>query len=296
MRTPARPDLGQTVVRTPVFARLFLLLTLWCALAAPAVPQARPAVNARAAIVVNMDTGKVLFAKNPDLSIPPASLTKVMTMFLTMDMVRKKKVRLADKVRITSSVAAVGGSTMRLQAGERVSVKDLLTGAAVASGNDAATALARVVGGNDRRFVQTMNQKARNLGMKRTVFKNPTGLPAAGQKTSARDMAALARAYLAAHPTALSFHSTKAFTHRGRLMPNTNMLLRTVAGVNGLKTGWTIASGYNIIVTARRGNVRLLAVVLGSPSRSVRDDTARHLLEKAFTPPKPLKKSRQPKS
>lgn len=91
MRTPARPDLGQTVVRTPVFARLFLLLALWCALAAPAVPQARPAVNARAAIVVNMDTGKVLFAKNPDLSIPPASLTKVMTMFLTMDMVRKKK-------------------------------------------------------------------------------------------------------------------------------------------------------------------------------------------------------------
>lgn len=147
-----------------------------------------------------MNTGKVLFAKNADAAIPPASLTKVMTMYLTLDAVQAKKLRLQEIIRIRPGVAKVGGSSMHLRTGERVSVSQLLTGAAVASGNDAATALALRVGGNQRQFVRAMNAKTRALGMRRTVFKNPTGLPAAGQKTTARDMAALTPRLLAQPP------------------------------------------------------------------------------------------------
>ena len=262
---------------------------LMCGLASPT----KAAIHARAAILLNMDTGQVLFAKNPNLSIPPASLTKVMTMFLTMDMIRAKKLNIAKKVRITKSVASVRGSSMHLRAGERVAVSQLLTGAAVASGNDAATALARCVSGNDRRFVRAMNQKARSLGMHRTVFKNPTGLPAAGQKTTASDMAILARAYLKTHPQAQSFHSRITFSRHNRTFTNTNTLLRTMHGVNGLKTGWTVASGYNIIVTAKRGNTHLLGVVLGSPTRNARDNTAKRILEAGFKNKNYPKKIRQ---
>ena len=254
---------------------------LWAALALyPCAAQA--ARGARAAILVNMDTGAVLFDKNADMSIPPASLTKVMSMFLVLDAVHAKAVSLTEQIRITGKITTVGGSSMHLRAGERVPVDRLLTGAAVASGNDAITALALRVGGNERQFVRAMNLKARALGMKRTDFKNPTGLPAAGQRTTPRDMATLTRAYLRAHPDAQRYHNTRVFTHRNRQMANTNALLGSVRGVNGLKTGWTVASGYNLIVTAHRGNTRLLAVVMGGASKNARDAMAERLIEAGF--------------
>ena len=245
-------------------------------------PDALAARGARAAILINMDTGKVLFEKNADMSIPPASLTKVMSMFLTMDAVSAKRLTLDEKIRITPAASTVGGSSMHLRNGERVAVRQLLTGAAVASGNDAITALALRVGGNERQFVRAMNQKANSIGLKRTEFKNPTGLPAAGQRTTPRDMATLTRAYLRAHPGAQSFHSTRVFMHRNRQMANTNALLGSVRGVNGLKTGWTVASGYNLIVTAQRGGTRLIAVVMGGTSRNARDYMAERLIEAGF--------------
>lgn len=229
-----------------------------------------------------MDTGKVLFEKNADMSIPPASLTKVMSMFLTMDAVSAKRLTLDEKIRITPAASTVGGSSMHLRNGERVAVRQLLTGAAVASGNDAITALALRVGGNERQFVRAMNQKANSIGLSRTEFKNPTGLPAAGQRSTPRDMATLTRAYLRAHPGAQSFHSTRVFMHRNRQMANTNALLGSVRGVNGLKTGWTVASGYNLIVTAQRGGTRLIAVVMGGTSRNARDAMAERLIEAGF--------------
>ena len=238
--------------------------------------------GARAAILINMDTGKVLFEKNADMSIPPASLTKVMSMFLTMDAVSAKRLTLDEKIRITPAASTVGGSSMHLRNGERVAVRQLLNGAAVASGNDAITALALRVGGNERQFVRAMNQKANSIGLKRTEFKNPTGLPAAGQRSTPRDMATLTRAYLRAHPGAQSFHSTRVFMHRNRQMANTNALLGSVRGVNGLKTGWTVASGYNLIVTAQRGGTRLIAVVMGGTSRNARDAMAERLIEAGF--------------
>ena len=238
--------------------------------------------NIRAAILVDLDSGRVLFEKGADTPIPPASLTKVMSLFLTMDAIRDKKIKLTEKIRIPASAASVGGSTMHLRAGERVSLRELLTGAAVASGNDAITALALHVAGNQRRFVQAMNRKARTLGMRSSEFKNPSGLPAAGQRSSPRDMALLARAYLHTHPQALQYHNVRALSHRHHYLPNTNTLLGAVPGVNGLKTGWTVASGYNIIATAVRGKKRLLVVVMGGSNRQARDTMAADLLEAGF--------------
>lgn len=246
-----------------------------------------------AAILIDLRTGAVLYQKKADAAIPPASLTKVMTMFLALDAVKAKRTKLGSRVRISRYAARQGGSSMHLRSGERVPLVGLLTGMAVASGNDAATAVALHIGGNERAFVRSMNRKARSLGMRRTVFKNASGLPAAGQKTTARDMSKLARAYLKAHPKALRFHNTRFFLHQGRVMRNTNGLLGTVAGVDGLKTGWTVASGYNLIVTAQRGKTRLLAVVLGGKSRAQRDTAARRLLEAGFRHPASPKKVRQ---
>ena len=282
---------GGFVVEAPDFtvastlkrmAAFCVLLCVLCFTLLAGAPDALAARGTRAAILINMDTGKVLFEKNADMSIPPASLTKVMSMFLTMDAVSAKHLTLDEKIRITPAASNVGGSSMHLRNGERVAVRQLLTGAAVASGNDAITALALRVGGNERQFVRAMNQKANSLGLKRTEFKNPTGLPAAGQRTTPRDMATLTRAYLRAHPGAQSFHSTRVFMHRNRQMANTNALVGSVRGVNGLKTGWTVASGYNLIVTAQRGGTRLIAVVMGGTSRNARDAMAERLIEAGF--------------
>ncbi len=288
-RAYARHSTAPGPAARPIVCFLWLWLLVLCA-----VPgSAQAAMPVRSAILINMDTGKVLYGKNPDMAIPPASLTKVMTMYLTMDQVRAGKIKAAEKIKITQQVAAVGGSSMHLRTGERVALSQLLTGMTVVSGNDAATAVARRVGGNDRQFVRAMNQKAKALGMSRTTFKNPTGLPAAGQKTTARDMAQMTRAYLRAHPSALRYHSVQLFTYRDRKTRNTNALLGTVAGVNGLKTGWTVASGYNLIVTAQRGKTRMLAVVMGGTSRVGRDNAARKLIEAGFRHPTSPQKVQQ---
>lgn len=236
-------------------------------------------------MLVNLNTGKILYAHNPNIKIPPASLTKIMTMFLTLDAVKTKKIRLDQKIRISPQAARTGGSAMRLRPGEKTPVVRLLAGMAVSSGNDAATAMAETLGGTVQKFVASMNTKARKLGMKHTQFKNPTGLPAAGHKSTASDLAILCHAYLRSHPEARRFHTMKYFMHQGTVSRNTNPLLGRVAGVDGLKTGWTIASGYNLIITATRGKTRLLLVLLGCNSKESRDAAAIRLLETGFKYP-----------
>lgn len=266
-------------MRLPILLFLSLFLLLPC----PA-PQAVP--PARAALLVNLTTNKILYASNPTTPIPPASLTKIMTMFLTMDAIKSDRLSLNQKIAIPAAAAKIGGSAMHINPGEKVPVVRLLAGMAVASGNDAATALALYLGGgSQQKFVAQMNRKARQLGMTDTLFKNPTGLPAAGQKTTARDMLKLCRAYLRSHPRASRFHSMKFFMHKGAATRNTNPLLGRVQGVDGLKTGWTIASGYNLIVTAKRGKTRLLAIVLGCASKGARDNLAAKLLKAGFMNP-----------
>lgn len=246
----------------------------------------------RAAVLINLGTGHVLYAQNPDLAIPPASLTKIMTIYVALDQIWQKKLSLNHRVTISKRAASVGGSSMRLRNGEKVPLVRLLTGTAVASGNDAATAVAEYTGKTEQAFVALMNRKAASLGLRGTAFKNPTGLPAPGQKTTAGNMATLCKAYLRAHPEAMRFHSTRFFLHRGKIMGNTNSLMGSSYGVNGLKTGWTIASGYNIIVTAQRDKTKLLAVVLGAKKKNLRDDAALRLLDAGFRHPESPKKAR----
>lgn len=234
---------------------------------------------------MNVKTGRILYEQNADAAIAPASLTKVLAMYVALDIVEAKGVSLGKNVLISRAAAATGGSRMHLRAGRRVSLDRLLAGMAVASGNDASVAVAQSMAASNRRFVQLMNRKAKSIGMRRSVFKTPHGLPAKGQLTTARDMLTLSRSYLAAHPKALRYHKTSSLAHDGVTLRNTNGLLGVVPGVDGLKTGWTAASGYNLIFTARRGGVRLLGVVMGGDAKSRRDSEARRLLEAGFRNP-----------
>ncbi len=239
-------------------------------------------LEVRSAILYDMKSGKVIYAQDADRRIAPASLTKIMTMYVTMDALKAGKVKLKDKVKISALAARQSGSRMHLRAGERVTLEKLLMGVAVSSGNDAAVAVAEHVAGSQKAFVRLMNAKARKLGMKNTVFVNPHGLPAKGHVTTARDMLTLSRNYLKAYPAAMRYHRMKTLVHRGVTTYNKNPLLKDCPGADGLKTGWIRASGYNLISTVKRGDTRLVGVVLGSANSKVRAREMRHLVEAGF--------------
>lgn len=249
-----------------------------------AVQAALAGVPVKAALMLNMSTGRLLYQKNVDMLIPPASLTKLMTSLLVHEALAEGRLSLGTKVRVSSEAANVGGSSMRLRAGEHVTVDQLLQGTMISSGNDAATALALKVSGREKNFVDAMNTKARRLGMKNTRFKNPTGLPAAGQVTTARDLMRLASAYLRKYPRSSRYHSQKSYSWHGQVRGTTNPFLGR-KGVNGLKTGFTLASGYNIILTAERGNTRLLVILLGASSKGNRLEAGNTLLDAGFKHP-----------
>lgn len=252
--------------------------------AAWAVPPISPTaqLNVASAIVLDMDTDAILFEQNPDLPIPPASLTKIMSMFLARDFVARGLADFSTSVDVSAAAAAEAGSRMGLRKGESVPLDRLLLGMAVSSGNDASHAVAEFVGGSVASFVRQMNIRARELGMNDSMFKNPHGLPAEGQYTTARDMLALARAYLRAYPDALQMHNTPTLTHRGYTSWNKNPLLGQYPGADGLKSGWIRASGYNLVFTAQRGDHRILAVILGAPDSITRGGEACRLLDAGF--------------
>ena len=185
----------------------------------------RQILNVRSAVLMDARTGKILYSQNPDVRIPPASLTKIMSMMVTFDAIRSGKVKLSDQIRVSRHAARQGGSRMGLRAGERVSLNRLLMGMAVSSGNDASMAVAERVGGSGRAFVKMMNNKARQIGMSSSTFKTPNGLPAAGQYTTARDMARLGYVYLKNNPSALQYHRVRVLKHRGAVTTNKNPLL-----------------------------------------------------------------------
>ncbi len=260
--------------------RILLALLLLPLLASPALA----AMPVRAALMMHLNTGRVLYQKNADSPIAPASLTKIMTSFLVHDALASGRLSLGSRERIGARVARVGGSTMHLRAGESVSVEQLLQGMIVASGNDAATALAIRTAGSEAAFVRAMNEKARSVGMRLTSFKNPTGLPAPGQRTTARDLMRLCVAYLSRHPGAIRFHSQKSLVHGRHTLGTTNPFLGS-RGVDGLKTGYTGASGYNIILTTTRAKTRLLIIVLGGQTKARREVAAANLLEAGLRNP-----------
>jgi D-alanyl-D-alanine carboxypeptidase (penicillin-binding protein 5/6) len=240
-------------------------------------------LTVKSAILWNMNTGEVLYEQNPDVQIAPASLTKVLTLYILFDAIRQGKLRPWDVIEVSERAATQGGSNMRLRSGEQVKVTDLIKGIAVASANDACMAIAdNLENGNAEAFVALMNDTAKRLGMTNSVFFNPNGLPADGQVTTARDMLKLAAAYLEQFPKALTIHSMQFFTHNNRQRHNANSLLGRYEGVDGLKTGFVCASGYNIVATAMRGDTRLVAVVLGSRNPRVRERETAKLLDKGF--------------
>jgi len=243
---------------------------------------ASPAVNTRSAMVMNASAGRTLFEHNADAQIPPASVTKVLTLYLVFEAIHEGHARFSDRVVISEKAAGTGGSRMHLQAGTEVPLEELIKGMAVDSGNDACVAAAEHMAGSEAAFVAQMNRKARELGMTNSHFINPHGLPAKGQVTTARDMAMLSLAYLRRFPESLRFHSMQSYTYNGVTQHNRNRLLGYCPGVDGLKTGWIAASGYNLLATAKRGDTRVLVVVLGAPNPTARLVETRKLLEVAY--------------
>ena len=242
-----------------------------------------PVDGYKGAIVYDLNAKTTLFSNKADRQIPPASLTKVLAMYVAMDMIRERKIPMTSRVAISEKAATTGGSRMGLDRGDIVTLHDLLRGMAICSGNDATVAVAEFLGKTEQNYVNAMNRKARAIGMSKSTFKNAHGLPAKGQFTTARDMLTLSRSYLAAYPANLAtYHNSQTMTYKGAVRTNANTLLKNFAGADGLKTGYVTAAGYNLISTAKREDVRLITVLLGAPSRAVREKESSQLLEKGF--------------
>lgn len=234
------------------------------------------------AILFNMTTDRILYTHNADAPVQPASITKVLSLYIAGEAIRKGNVHPGDRVRVSQRAGRTNGSTMHIRAGSEVPLQELLIGMAVVSANDASVAVAEYIGGTVRGFVQQMNRKARELGMTSSFFVNPNGLPAKGQVTTARDVLALAREYIRRFPDLLDIHSQQYFTHRDFTRHNSNNLLRLYPSVDGLKTGWVRKAGYHIIATAKRDDTRLIAVVMGAKSIAIRTSDTERLLDEGF--------------
>ncbi|MBA4421618.1 MAG: D-alanyl-D-alanine carboxypeptidase [Syntrophus sp. (in: bacteria)] len=239
-------------------------------------------LTAHSAILMDMTTGRILFSHNEDGAIQPASITKILSLYLADEAIREGRVRSEDPVRISRKAGRTGGSKMFLEAGSEIPLEELIKGMAVVSANDASVAVAEYIGGDVEVFVELMNRKAKELGMTSSVFRNPSGLPAKGQVTTARDVLILAREYLLSFPESLNIHSQQYFTYREITQHNRNTLLRRYPNADGLKTGWVHKAGYHIIATARRSNTRLIAVVMGAKNPNIRTRETEQLLDEGF--------------
>jgi serine-type D-Ala-D-Ala carboxypeptidase (penicillin-binding protein 5/6) len=243
--------------------------------------------NARSSILMDADTGTVIFEKNPDEKLPPASITKIMTMLLTMEAIDQGKLAMDEKVRTSEYAASMGGSQIFLEVGEEMTVQDMLKGIAMASGNDASVAMAEKIGGSEQGFVQMMNDKAKELGMNNTHFVNPNGLPADNHYTTARDIAIMSRELLK-HEGITQFTSQyQDYLRKDSAKPfwlvNTNKLVRFYPGADGLKTGYTGEAKFCLSATAKRDNFRVVTVVLGEPDTKTRNAEVTKLFDYAFS-------------
>jgi D-alanyl-D-alanine carboxypeptidase len=212
----------------------------------------------------------------------PASLTKIMTLYLLFEDLESKKVKLSTRMKISKKAAGRPPTKLGLRAGKKISVKDALLGLMIKSANDAAVVIAEHLEGSERAFAARMTRKARALGMTQTVFKNCHGLPNKDQRTTAEDMATLGRALLTRFPIYYRYVSTQSFWYQGRKFKNHNHLLGKVKGVDGIKTGYINASGFNLVTSALREGTRLIAVVMGGRSSQTRDRRMAQLLEVTF--------------
>ena len=242
-------------------------------------------LTSRAALLMEKTTGQILFAQNEHEKLEPASVTKIMTLLLTMDAIDSGALAYDDVVTVSANAAGMGGSQVFLAEGEQITVEELLKCVCVSSGNDAAVALAEKVAGVTELFVEQMNNRARGLGMDDTHFVNPTGLTAEGHVTSAHDIALMSRELLTKHPDIRRFTTIWTDSIRGGTfdLANTNKLIRWYDGATGLKTGYTASAGYCISATAERDGMELIAVVMKGETADKRNSDAKALLNYGFS-------------
>lgn len=267
---------------TLLFAFSALALTLASNThAAPLIPNA-PDLDASSYILIDFNTGAILADKNSAEQAEPASITKLMTVFVAFQELRNGTLSLSDKVTVSKKAWRTEGSRMFIEVGKQVKVEDLLQGIIVQSGNDASIAIAEHIAGTEETFAQLMNQHAQTLGMSNTHFENATGLPGANHYTTARDIATLAAAIIREFPEYYHWYSQLEFTYAGIRQYNRNKLLRRDRSVDGLKTGHTESAGYCLAASAKRDNMRLVSVVLGTDSDSARSSATQALLNYGF--------------
>lgn len=233
-------------------------------------------------IIVDAQTGNVVSAVNADEPRHPASLTKMMTLYMLFEALRDRRISLGQLVPISANAASMSPTKLGLTPGTRITVDEAVLGLVTKSANDAAAALGEMMGGSEERFAQMMTLRARALGMNHTVFQNASGLPDPDQWTTAHDMAVLGRRLIIDFPSYYGYFSTPSFTFRRQVIYNHDHLLQTYPGADGMKTGYTLASGYNLVTSAVRSGVRLVGVVMGARSGGERDIHMANLLDQGF--------------
>ena len=260
-----------------VIAMMVVLVTQ-----AAVVKPTPPAIKARAYILQDFDSGKILVEFNADESLEPASLTKMMTVYVTLAQLADGKFKIDDRVRISKKAWKMGGSKMFIEVGKEVPVEDLLKGVIIQSGNDASVALAEFVAGDESAFADLMNQYARQLGMANTNFINSSGLPHADHYSTARDMANLAAALIRDFPVYYPLHAVRTYTWNNIKQYNRNPLLTRDDSVDGVKTGHTESAGYCLVASAKQDGMRLVSSLMGSKSEDSRLSETQSLLRYGF--------------
>ena len=245
------------------------------------------AKNAKSTILMESSTGEIIYERNSDERLAPASMTKMMSLILIMEAIENGSIKSNQIITISENASKMGGSQIYLEANEKMSVDDLLKGICMASANDAVVALAETIYGSEEEFVNRMNQKSKELGLKNTNFINATGLDEENHYSSARDMALIARE-LIKHDKVLEYSSRyedylRENTNKKFWLVNTNKLIKTYDGMDGLKTGYTEAAGYCLTATAKRNNMRLIGVVMKEESSSIRNSDMTELLNYGFS-------------
>lgn len=243
-------------------------------------------IDAKSAILMDAETGAVLYAKNENEALPPASVTKIMTLLLVAEALADERIKLDDAVTVSANAASMGGSQIFIKEGEEFTVEELLKSTIIASANDAAVALAELISGSEAVFVAEMNERANELGLKNTSFENTTGLDdtVSNHVTSAYDIALMSRELLK-HDCITKYSNVWQDSIRDGefVLTNTNRLVRYYKGCTGLKTGSTDKAGFCVSATAERDGLHLIAVIMGSPSRDLRNEAARALLDYGFS-------------
>ena len=263
-----------------VLSILISIVFVTTAYASPIPPA--PKVNVKSYVLMDFDSGMILASSNENLTLPPASITKIMTAYIAFTELKEKNISLDEEILVSKKAWKTGGSKMFIEVGKKIKLKDILQGVITVSGNDASVALAEHISGDTKTFSTYMNQIAKNIGLNNTNYTNPTGLPDDSLYTTAHDIAFLSKSLITNFPDLYKLYSIKSFTFNEIKQYSRNKLLFVDENVDGIKTGYTKAAGYCLASSAKRGQRRLIAVVMGAPSPDIRIQASRTLLEYGF--------------